>query len=279
MTRTLLCALAVSLAASAVAAAQEQPPVPPAVPPVSAPPTTAPQSTTPPPPATPPQSAQPASSAPQPATPPAAVPAPSALQPLDEATIKSRRREMRNMEGVLASAVRGAASEIAKELETPETGPFALSGAHAARGFILDDYGVFFHVEIPGVGPTLISPAVLQALEERLARRRQPQAAQPEVASSGGVPADAPSNRNAVYVERVRDALMRAMIQYSKPLALRPDEWLTVAASDGDEPLIPAVLSEQAIMVLRIRGRDINDYLAERLSLEEALKKVEVRKF
>jgi len=43
--------------------------------------------------------------------------------------------------------------------------------------------------------------------------------------------------------------------------------------------MIPTVLSEQAIMVLRIRGRDINDYLAERVSLEEVLKKVEVRRF
>jgi hypothetical protein len=182
------------------------------------------------------------------------------------------------MEGVLASAVRGAAYEIARELESPETGPFVLSGAHAARGFILDGYGVFFHVEIPGVQPALISPAVM-LLEERF-RRRQTQPAQPETASSGtAASVDDPVDRNAFYVERVRDALMRAMIQYSKPLSLRPDEWLTVAASDGDEPLAPTVLSEQAIMVLRIRGRDINDYLAERVSLDEVLKRVEVRKF
>jgi hypothetical protein len=72
---------------------------------------------------------------------------------------------------------------------------------------------------------------------------------------------------------------MRAMIQYSKPLALRPEEWLTVAAGDGDEPMMPAVLSEQAVMVLRIRGRDINEYLAERITLDEVLKRVEVRRF
>jgi hypothetical protein len=272
-----MCALVLSLALpSAALAVQDPPPVQPPVP-VPAPPVTPPQSA---PPATLPQTTPPQTAPPE-AQPPAPSPLPSPAEPprLDEATVKQRRREIRNMEGVLASAVRGAAYEIALELESPEAGPFVLSGAHAARGFILDGYGVFFHVEIPGVQPALISPAALMLLEERF-RRRQAEPAQPETASSGtAVPAGAPVNRNAVYVERVRDALMRAMIQYSKPLALRPDEWLTVAASDGDEPLAPTVLSEQAIMVLRIRGRDINDYLAERVSLDEVLKRVEVRKF
>jgi hypothetical protein len=270
VTRVLICVLAASIiATTAAAATQEPPPVPPPVP-TTAPPSTPPQSTPP--------------DAPVQAVPPAQVPAPAAApppqalvpQPLDDATARLRRREIQNIEGLLASAVKGAAQEIARELETPETGPFLLSGKHTARGFILDGYGVFFHVEIPGVEPALISPAVLQALEERLARGRQ---AQPEVASAGTASPSAPANRNAIYVERVKSALMRAMIQYSKPLALRPDEWLTIAASDGDEPMIPTVLSEQAIMVLRIRGRDINDYLAERVSLEEVLKKVEVRRF
>ncbi len=207
--------------------------------------------------------------------------APAAAAPVDPETLRQRRREVKNMEGVLASAVRGAAQEIASEIQTPETGLFLLSGSLTARGFILEDYGVFFHVEIPGVQPSLISLPALQALQDRLARSRQ---AQPQVTSSGAraaAQADAPQpvNPDAVYVERVKNALMRAMIQYSKPLALRPDEWLTVAAGDGDEPLMPAVLSEKAIMVLRIRGRDIAEYLAERLSLDDVLKRVEVRKF
>lgn len=224
------------------------------------------------PPQTPPAVPAPGAQAPAVAIPPPAA----VLPPLDEATIKQRRREIQNIEGLLASAIRGAAKEIALELQTPETGPFLLSGSYAARGFQLEGYGVFFHVEIPGVAPSLISPAALQALEERLNRPRQ---ARPEVASSTDVPSAVPMNRDAIYVERVKNALMRAMIQYSKPLALRPDEWLTVAASDGDEPLMPAVLTEQAIMILRVRGRDINEYLAERLTLDEVLKKVEVRKF
>ncbi len=268
MTRSLICALVVSVVTTtAAAAAQEPPPVPPPVPPVTAPPSTPPQSE---PPATPPQPAAPAAQIPPPAA------APPAPKPLDEAAIRQRRAEIKNMEGVLASAVRNAAQEIATELQTPDTGYFLLSGSLTARGFNLDDYGVFFHVEIPGVQPSLISPAVLQALQERLGR---PRPAQPEAASSGSQPATSQTNSDAAYVERVKNALMRAMIQYSKPLGLRADEWLTVAAGDGDEPFMPAVLTERAIMVLRIRGRDINEYLAERMTLDEVLKRVEVRKF
>jgi hypothetical protein len=258
----------VSVAVSSAAVpAQEPPAVPPRQPPVTAPPEVPLQ--------VPPVQPLPSQTVPPESVPPVAPAPPAVPLAVDEATIKQRRTEIQNMEGVLASAVRGAAKDIALELQTPETGPFLLSGAHGARGFHLDGYGVFFHVEIPGVQPSLISPAVLEALE-RLNRPRQ---ARPEVASAGDPTSNAPMNRDAIYVERVKNALMRAMIQYSKPLALKPDEWLTVAASDGDEPLMPAVLTEQAVMILRIRGRDINEYLAERLSLEDTLKRVEVRRF
>jgi hypothetical protein len=254
VTRVLSCALALIVATLAAGAAQEPPPV---APPQSTPPPAAAEAQTP---------------------VPGVSPAPALPEPLDEATFRRRRKEIKNMEGVLERAVRSAAEEIASELETPETGKFQMSGSLGARGFILDGYGVFFHVVIPGVQPMFISPTVLQALRERLARPRQAQPAQPEVASSGGATADVP-NADAEYVARVKDSLMRAMIQYSKPLELRPEEWLTVAAGDGDEPMLPAVLAQQAFMLLRVRGRDIAEYMAGRLSLDDVLKRVEVRKF
>lgn len=174
-------------------------------------------------------------------------------------------------------AVKAAAQEIASELRTPETGEFRMTGSLSARGVHLDDYGVFFHVEIPGVQPYLISPAVLEALRERLAQ--QAGRAKPETASSGGAGAQSPPNADAEYVSRIKDALVQAMIDYSKPLELRPDEWFTVAAGDGDEPFMPAVLTEQHIMVLRIRGRDIAEYMAGRLTRDEVRNKVEMRRF
>ena len=263
MKRVVLFTLAVSVVVSCAVRAQEPPQLPP--PGAQDPPAIPVQ--------TPPLPAQTPQTPPPTAAPEATVPATAA--PLDAETVRRRRREIKNMEGVLASAVRSAAQEIATEMETPETGKFLLSGSLGARGFILDGYGVFFHVEIPGVRPSLISPMVLESLQQRLAQQRQ---AQPEVASTGNATVNVP-NADAQYVNRVKDALMRAMIQYSKPLELRLDEWLTVAAGDGDEPFMPAVLSEQALMVMRIRGRDIAEFMAGRLTLDDVLKKVEVRKF
>lgn len=267
--------LVLSVVTLSSSAAQEQPPVPPPTPPPSAPPATQPPAGTPP-------GAVTAGEQP----PPAKAPLPSVAgttplvssvaQPLDAETMRRRRDQISIMEGVLARAVRNAAQQIATEMQTPETGPFLLSGSLGARGFILDGYGVFFHVEIPGVQPSLISPAVLQALQERLGRARP---AQPEAASTSTVSPYSNQPGNAVYVERVKDALVKAMIEYSKPLELRPDEWFTVAAGDGDEPLMPAVLAEQSMMVLRIRGGDIAEYMAGRLTLDDVRKKVEVRKF
>jgi hypothetical protein len=42
---------------------------------------------------------------------------------------------------------------------------------------------------------------------------------------------------------------------------------------------MPAVLAEQHVMVLRIRGRDIAEYLAGRITREEVRKRVEMRRF
>ena len=68
------------------------------------------------------------------------------------------------------------------------------------------------------------------------------------------------------------------MLDYSQPLDLRPNEWLTVAARDGDEP-IPNAIYESITMVVRARGSDLADFRAGRLTREEMLKRVEVRGF
>jgi hypothetical protein len=266
--RSFFHALVLSVAAVTAAAAQEPPPVPPPATPPAVPQSTSPAAQNPTPPAQPPVADQ-SVAPPQPAI---------AKRTLDEATLQRRRAQVQIVEGVLMGAVRVAAQQMAKEMQTPETGPFQLSGKLSARGFLLDEYGVFFHVEIPGVQPSLLSPIALEMLRQQQ-RPRQAQA-QPEVASSGASALGRRSgNTDADYVELVKESLVKAMIEYSKPLELRPHEWFTVAAGDGDEPMMPGWLSQQSIMVLRVRGADIADYMAGRVSLEDVLKKVEVRKF
>jgi hypothetical protein len=60
---------------------------------------------------------------------------------------------------------------------------------------------------------------------------------------------------------------------------LLPDEWLTVAARDGAGPIGPGQIYETITMVLRVKGSDVADFRAGRISIEELRKKVEVREF
>ena len=249
--KAVLCALAVTLVATGAAAAQEPPPVaPPAAPPVSAPPPVQP----------------PAQEVPP------AVATPATVRALDDETFQRRRKQISMMEGVLVGAVREAAQDIANKMQSPETGPFLLSGALGARGFHLDGYGVFFHVEIPGVQPSLVS---IQALRER----GQPRQAQPANTSTGASTGASSLPSDADYVTVVTEALIDAMVSYSMPLELQPDEWFTVAAGDGDAPLMPGMLLRRATVLLRVRGGDITEFTAKRMTIAEIRKRVDVRKF
>ncbi len=239
-----------------VAAAQEPPPVPPpSTPPVAAPPAQEPLPTV--------------------MAPPAQAPV-TQPAPLSDQIIRERRKHIFMMEGMFVGAVRGAAQDIAERMPN-EIGAFPmLTGSLTARGFMLEGYGVFFAVEIPGVVPSVASLQLQRRRLEQGERETQP----PQPLRTADSAATAPAFiGDAQYVDLVKNALIDAMVDYSKPLDLQPYEWLTVAAADGDEPLNPALLAQRSTLVLRVRGSDIADYLAGRLSKDAVRKKVEVRKF
>jgi hypothetical protein len=60
---------------------------------------------------------------------------------------------------------------------------------------------------------------------------------------------------------------------------LLPDEWLTVAARDGAGPIGPGQIYESITMVLRVKGADLADFRAGRISRDVLRQKVEVREF
>jgi hypothetical protein len=82
---------------------------------------------------------------------------------------------------------------------------------------------------------------------------------------------------NALYTETVKNALIDAMLDYSGPMGVGPDEWLTVAARDAEGPLNPNEPYDAVTIVLRIKGSDLAAFRAERITREEARKRVEVR--
>jgi hypothetical protein len=87
---------------------------------------------------------------------------------------------------------------------------------------------------------------------------------------------------NQRYTEEVQRALIDAMIDFSAPMTIGNDEWLTVAARDNErrDSLAPQDPYEEVVTVLlRIKGADLKEYRAGRIDKVEARKRVRVGEF
>lgn len=252
-------------------------------------------------------------------------------QPVPQAgpapAMEDRRHAIRMMEAVLSRAVLGGAEHLAEQLRRGDPNMSFFTGQARARGFILDGYGLFFHVEIPEMQQSLVMSIttlerdldVANAIEslrrfvgaapdaagkpqaEQALRRLELQVGPvPELADPTGpvardivrsadtatvsdaVPPPAlPIMRdpNAAYRDAIRRALVEAMLDHSRGMNIRPDEWLTVAAHRGDSPLGPNEIVTSTTLVLRIKGSDLAIYDADRTRKDEIRQRVEVREF
>jgi hypothetical protein len=81
------------------------------------------------------------------------------------------------------------------------------------------------------------------------------------------------------YTEAVKNALIDAMLDYSRAMNIGPEEWLTVAARDDSGPLVPNQIYESMTILLRIKGSDLAMLAADNSNRAEVRKKVEVRVF
>jgi hypothetical protein len=87
---------------------------------------------------------------------------------------------------------------------------------------------------------------------------------------------------NRAYTEAVTRALVDAMIDYSAPMQIGADQWLTVAARDdeGRDSLSPPdPLEEIVTMIYRIKGSDLQEYRMGRIDKDEVRKRVQVSQF
>ncbi len=246
-----------------------------------------------------------------------AISLPTAAVAQDTGTTAQQRRrnQIQMMEGVLARAVRSGAEEIARRMQSRDPSLMLFTGQARARGFVLEGYGVFFDVEIPLLRPTVVwsmrtaereatmanaieslrqalaampqGPARVQA-EQALKHVQQfgpaPQVARsPQMLNQGSVAAaaadPATDDPDAAYTEAVKNALIDAMLDYSLPMDIQPDEWLAVAARDGDGPLTPDEIYQANTIVIRVKGSDLATYAADRTKRAEVRSRVDVREF
>ena len=87
---------------------------------------------------------------------------------------------------------------------------------------------------------------------------------------------------NRAYTEAVTRALVDAMIDYSAPMQIGTDQWLTVAARDdeGRDSLAPPdPLEEVVTMIYRIKGSDLQEYRQGKIDRDEVRRRVQMSQF
>jgi hypothetical protein len=82
------------------------------------------------------------------------------------------------------------------------------------------------------------------------------------------------------YRTEVTQALKDAMLAHSSSLGIAPTEWLTIAAKgNADRPRLAPADTDSRTRIFRLRGSDLADFLAGKISRDEALQRIEVRVF
>lgn len=80
------------------------------------------------------------------------------------------------------------------------------------------------------------------------------------------------------YRAEVITALKEAMLNHSSSLGIQANEWLTIAARGNDDrPRLAPADSGARTRILRLRGSDLQAFLAQTITKEEALSRIEIR--
>ena len=263
---------------------------------------------------------------------PAAAPAQS--QPGVEQ--RQLRYQIGVMERVLEEAVEHGANLTRDRLQALVPADMLVSEGSRVRGFRIENYGMFFDVEVPtllyqGTLPWMFRTLdqndldLASALEtlravvqkagdtnlEQALKRVELQVAPVALANSSIAPAGSmpPSTRSGArvltgsaattstpraaatadpilddpeeaYRAEVRNALMDAMLDYSRGLSLETGEWLHIAARrHSDDPRLAPTDTDARTVMIRVRGADLTQFLAGQISREEARKRMDVKVF
>jgi hypothetical protein len=87
-------------------------------------------------------------------------------------------------------------------------------------------------------------------------------------------------NPALAYTNEVKHALIEAMIEYSAPIPLAADQWLTVAARDQEGSRVQSSDPyEASTLLLRIRGADLAAYRAGQIDADEVRTRVEIKEY
>jgi hypothetical protein len=181
----------------------------------------------------------------------------------DAATRETINDLRRSMQGVTDPATRNSLEKAIRQLESQASAPAGIAARNqqVAAGVVVPDPS---NPPVGAAAATGISTA-------------RPIAAPPAPADSLWA-----KDPNRAYTEAVTRALVDAMIDYSTPMNIPAEQWLTVAARDdeGRDSLAPQdPLEEVVTMIYRIKGSDLQAYRAGRIDRDEVRKRVQVTQF
>jgi hypothetical protein len=159
----------------------------------------------------------------------------------------SRRDDIRTMETVLTQALQTGAKDLARQLKVAEPTSAFVTGNGRARGFVLEGYGMFFDVDVPGMKQSVVwSAQMVQLMQDR----------QRMLEAIGSTRPDDPVRRIAEGQLREIDRLIAAaqggavlMPNPQAPTQMAPQDRVNaaVAVSEGAAPAASAAAALPAI--------------------------------
>jgi len=164
----------------------------------------------------------------------------------------------KQMQGITDPRARASMEKAIRQLERPASGAVARN-QQVTPGLVM---------------PDAASPAVGAATAAGISNPRPAPMPPPDNAWA--------QDPNRAYTEAVTRALVDAMIDYSTPMAIGPEQWLTVAARDdeGRNALAPQdPLEEVVTMIYRIKGSDLLAYRSGRIDRDEVRKRIQLSQF
>ena len=88
------------------------------------------------------------------------------------------------------------------------------------------------------------------------------------------------SDPSEAYRTEVTQALKDAMLAHSSSLGIGANEWLTIAAKGNDDrPRLAPADTDSRTRIFRLKGSDLAEFLAGRISRDEALQRIDVQVF
>jgi hypothetical protein len=163
------------------------------------------------------------------------------------------------MEGITDPATRQSLEKSVSQLERQSSTPALTRNQPVGPGIVMPSSAITPSGAAMQAGMATAPPAQLPAADSMWAK-----------------------DPNRAYTEAVTRALVDAMIDYSTPMNIAPDQYLTVAARDdeGRDSLAPQdPLDEVVTMIYRIKGRDLQAYRAGQIDRDEVRKRVEITQF